>query len=111
MAASSALNKNDTSAADETTALLAASSAGPTIPTNEEPLVHESRQEPEDDTPLPRLQIFLLCLARIVDPIAFFSVFPFISQMIWETGNIAQSDVGFYAGLIVNSPMMSRVDE
>lgn len=59
-------------------------------------------EEEEDDTPLPKMQIFLLCYARLVEPIAFFSIFPFINKMIWETGNLDEADVGFYAGLIVS---------
>ncbi len=55
----------------------------------------------DEEVPLPRLQIFLLCFARLVEPIAFFGIFPFIAQMIWETGGMEESDVGFYSGLIV----------
>lgn len=100
------------SAVDEATPLLAASGAGPTAQgADEEPLVKHHDQPAQhqngddDDKPLPRLQIFLLCYARLVEPIAFFSIFPFINKMIWETGNLKQADVGFYSGLIVNSPM------
>ncbi|KAH8816962.1 MFS transporter [Xylogone sp. PMI_703] len=59
-----------------------------------------SQDEDGDDTPLPKKQIFLLCYARLVEPIAFFSIFPFINKMIWETGNLNEADVGFYAGMI-----------
>ncbi len=57
--------------------------------------------EDDDDRPLPKLQMFLLCFARMVEPIAFFGIFPFIAQMIWEMGGMEESDVGFYSGLIV----------
>lgn len=50
--------------------------------------------------PLPKLQIFLLCYARMMEPIAFFSIFPFIAQMVQENGHLPDSDVGFYSGLI-----------
>lgn len=95
------------SEADETTALLAVSKADPSIPANEGAIVSEtnpSGASPEDDEdkPLPRTQIFLLCYARLVEPIAFFSIFPFINQMIWETGGLEEADVGFYSGLIVS---------
>lgn len=53
-----------------------------------------------DEEPLPKLQIFILCYARVVKPIAFFGIFPFISEMIFKTGNLEEADVGFYAGLI-----------
>jgi len=95
------------SANDETTPLLGPSHAGVTAQANEEPLRHETPEnnhdvagEEEDDKPLPKGQIFLLCYARLVEPIAFFSIFPFINQMIWETGNLNKADVGFYSGLI-----------
>lgn len=55
----------------------------------------------EDDKPLPRAQIFLLCYCRVVEPIAFFSIFPYINQMILATGGVREEDIGFYSGLIV----------
>jgi len=95
------------SAADEATPLLAASSAGPTLQANEtvpdqEAVKHHNNQ----DRPLPKVQIFLLCYARLVEPLAYFGIFPFINQMIWKTGDIAETDVGFYSGLIVSIQSM-----
>lgn len=90
-------------ALDEATPLLAASETGPTSQPNEESILlpATSTGPNDDDRPLPKVQIFLLCYARMVEPIAFFCIFPFINQMIWETGNVEQADVGFYSGLIV----------
>jgi MFS family permease len=42
----------------------------------------------------------LVCYARIAEPIAFFSIFPFIAQMVQRNGHLPSSDVGFYSGLI-----------
>ena len=93
------------SASDETTPLLASSGAGPTAQANEEPL-HETTPNihngEDENKPLPRGQIFLLCYARLVEPIAFFSIFPFVNKMILETGEMDPADVGFYSGLIVS---------
>ena len=114
------------SAADERTPLLATSDAYPVAGTEEESQLleavvsnegHQSKPttahattagtngeadgDDDDDRPLPKLQIFLLCYARLVEPIAFFSIFPFVNQMIEETGGLAKEDVGFYSGLIV----------
>ncbi|KAF4471329.1 tetracycline resistance (probable transport) [Fusarium albosuccineum] len=50
--------------------------------------------------PLPKLQIFLLCYARMTEPIAFFCIFPFIAQMVQRNGHLPDTDVGFYSGLI-----------
>jgi hypothetical protein len=92
-------------ASDETTPLLA---TGPIAQANEEAVIQGEQQDvpnihndEDDDKPLPRGQIFLLCYARLVEPIAFFAIFPFINKMIWETGDIDEADVGFYSGLIV----------
>ncbi|KAJ9659076.1 hypothetical protein H2198_003365 [Neophaeococcomyces mojaviensis] len=54
----------------------------------------------EDEKPLPKQQVLLLCLARLVEPIAFFSIFPFINQMCAKNGNLPPSDTGFWSGLI-----------
>ncbi|KAH7162221.1 major facilitator superfamily domain-containing protein [Dactylonectria estremocensis] len=50
--------------------------------------------------PLPKLQVFLLCYARLAEPLAFFSIFPYIAQMVQNNGGLAESDVGFYSGLL-----------
>ena len=85
--------------ADETTALLVPPSS---IPPQDAENGHASTTDDEDDKPLPKDQIFFLCVARLVEPIAFFCIFPFVNQMIWETGEVAETDVGFYSGLIVS---------
>lgn len=58
------------------------------------------REDVKPGKPLPKLQIFLLCYARMTEPIAFFCIFPFIAQMVQRNGNLPKSDVGFYSGLI-----------
>jgi MFS family permease len=50
--------------------------------------------------PLPKMQVFLLCFAKAMEPIAFFAIFPFIARMVQRNGNLPESDVGFYSGLI-----------
>ncbi|KAF2688503.1 MFS general substrate transporter [Lentithecium fluviatile CBS 122367] len=86
---------------DERTPLLVAPTSAPV-----REIVESSLQEEEsgvvsdEDTPLPHLQIFLLCYTRVVEPIAFFSIFPYINSMIENVGGIAKEDVGFYSGLI-----------
>ncbi|KAF2018231.1 MFS general substrate transporter [Aaosphaeria arxii CBS 175.79] len=87
---------------DETTPLLPNVETGPILESEEreitKPVLEDSRIE--DDTPLPRRQIFLLCYARLVEPVAFFVVFPYINRMIENVGGIKPEDVGFYSGLI-----------
>lgn len=55
---------------------------------------------PKSHKPLPKGQILLICYARMTEPIAFFSIFPFIAQMVQQNGHLPISDVGFYSGLI-----------
>lgn len=59
-------------------------------------------EEDDDDSPLPLGQILGLCYIRLVEPVAFFSVFAFLNQMLWEIGDIGKGDVGFYSGLVVS---------
>lgn len=90
--------------------LAAASEETPLLQANPEELIFngelngppssETVAPEEDDRPLPKAQLFLLCYCRMVEPIAFFSIFPYINKMIEETG-IEEQDVGFYSGLIV----------
>ncbi|KAK1768433.1 MFS general substrate transporter [Phialemonium atrogriseum] len=87
--------------ADENTPLL----SGEDVTRNAEPGTFEATtlNEPGangNDKPLPRLQIALLCYARVVEPVAFFCIFPFINQMVQENGNLDDADVGFYSGVI-----------
>ena len=73
-----------------------------------------------DDKPLPVWQIAALCYARWAEPVAFFSIFPYsesvdpciasletstnsdiqVNQMAQENGKLADTDAGFYSGLI-----------
>ncbi|KAK3902345.1 major facilitator superfamily domain-containing protein [Staphylotrichum tortipilum] len=53
-----------------------------------------------DDKPLPVWQIAALCYARWVEPVAFFSIFPYINEMVQKNGQLADTDAGFYSGLI-----------
>lgn len=97
----------------ETTPLLAASAEGPTLQADAETLdIHkigtrdtietQHDEHDDEDKPLPLGQVMILCYARLVEPIAFFSIFPFINQMILEVGGVREEDVGFYSGLIVS---------
>ncbi|OTA90022.1 hypothetical protein M434DRAFT_398262 [Hypoxylon sp. CO27-5] len=92
--------------ASETTPLLAASPVATTADPNiasavaEEGESHHPLLPKPEDKPLPKLQIFMLCYARLIEPIAFFSIFPYINQMVQANGQLDEADVGFYGGLI-----------
>ena len=75
--------------------------AGQAIVQTTDPAVAESlRSNTAKDESLPKTQILLLCYARMIEPIVFFSIFPFINQMIKKNGQLDDADVGFYSGLI-----------
>jgi len=63
-------------------------------------VVEQAQGANVDDKPLPVWQIAALCYARWVEPVAFFSIIPYINQMAQENGNLDDADVGFYSGLI-----------
>ncbi|GKT56468.1 major facilitator superfamily transporter [Colletotrichum tofieldiae] len=90
--------------ATETTPLLIANEIAPTADPDiaKATTLNEPSQRDDDpeDKPLPGWQIFLLCYARVVEPMAFFSIIPYINQMAQQNGNLAYADVGFYSGLI-----------
>lgn len=53
-----------------------------------------------DHAQMKTAQILLLCFASLAEPIACFSIFPFISEMIMRTGEVSEDDFGFWAGAI-----------
>ncbi|KAH9838448.1 MFS general substrate transporter [Rhodofomes roseus] len=75
--------RNEDERLDETTALLPA-------------------KEPKPVTPLPRLQIGILLLLQLAEPITSQCIYPFINQLVSEldiTGG-DEKKVGYYAGMI-----------
>ncbi|KAF2640732.1 MFS general substrate transporter [Massarina eburnea CBS 473.64] len=59
----------------------------------------QTSQQENEEASLPRWQIILLCYTSLVEPVAFFGIFPYVNKMIEESG-IEESEVGFYSGLI-----------
>ncbi|KAK1833445.1 peptide/nitrate transporter-like protein [Podospora conica] len=94
---SSASSLNDQeSTATEQTPLLRTEDPHEDFPENDAP----KNFKRDDGGSLPNRQILLLCYARMMEPIAFFSIFPFVAQMVQRNGHLPESDVGFYSGLI-----------
>ncbi|KZP23803.1 MFS general substrate transporter [Athelia psychrophila] len=61
-------------------------------------------KETKKPTPLPKLQIFVLLLCQLSEPITSQCILPFITQLIREldvTGG-DEANVGYYAGLIIS---------
>ena len=54
-------------------------------------------------TPIPWRQLLTLCLVRLVDPICFSQIFPYINNHLLDMGVVRPNEperVGFYSGLI-----------
>ncbi|KAL7920926.1 major facilitator superfamily domain-containing protein [Trichoderma austrokoningii] len=91
-ASSSDLTLMDPEPMSETTPLITGSKSNDNV--------EDGRPRPPQGKPLPKMQVFLLCFAKAMEPIAFFAIFPFIAQMVQRNGHLPKSDVGFYSGLI-----------
>jgi hypothetical protein len=96
-------------AGDETTPLLAGVESAPLgepvdpanqASTDDDRVIEQQEAIEDEDKPLPKAQILLLCFTRVVEPIAFFGIFPYINFMIEKVGNVRKEEVGFYSGLI-----------
>ena len=87
--------------------------------TDQEPMAADSEYNRDSDidvhtpptgseskpTPLPKLQVFILFLTLLLEPITALVIYPFINQFVRETG-ITQGDerkTGHYAGIIVRT--------
>ncbi|KAK5164294.1 uncharacterized protein LTR77_009989 [Saxophila tyrrhenica] len=97
-------------AASETTPLLAAPEHVDTTNVQKDSIPNGHQDHPsdlqadgeqeEEPKPMPYTQILLLCFCSLSEPVAYFSIFPFINEMLSRTGGVPASSVGFYSGLI-----------
>ena len=68
-------------------------------PTERTPLLGASKEK--RITPLPKVQLAIVCLIRVVEPICFQVIFPFINQMLLEVGAAqSEEEVGYAAGVV-----------
>lgn len=107
MTSSTSASEKHVRTADENTPLL--SSSGEASAINDTESASSAPNSDDDDKPLPVGQIVLLCYVRLLEPFTFFSIFPFVNQMIMETGTVKEADVGFYSGLIVSDNYRSSL--
>ncbi|KAJ3902649.1 major facilitator superfamily domain-containing protein [Lentinula edodes] len=72
------------------------------------PLLNDAQHDPEDQdspvkkaTPLPIAQLLIVCAIRLMDPIAFTQIFPYINEFIaFLKLTDDPSQTGFYSGLV-----------
>jgi predicted MFS family arabinose efflux permease len=72
-------------------------------PQTPEPSSPTTSQPAEEEKPFPLNQILILCYASIVEPIAYFIIFPYMSEMVQRIGGQLAENVGFWAGTIESS--------
>ncbi|KAJ8517307.1 hypothetical protein ONZ45_g5488 [Pleurotus djamor] len=61
----------------------------------------ELEGKPTTTTPLPIKQLSVLCLLRVLDPLAFTQIFPYINNFMQDLHLTDDpSQVGFYSGLV-----------
>lgn len=63
----------------------------------------EHSRPPSSVTPVPWKQILTLCAVRVVDPMSFAQILPYINDMLREMKVADPSRVGFYSGIIESS--------
>lgn len=74
---------------------------GPVKPGNYGTTPPTCGEEDDDfDKPMPYVQILILCYASLAEPVAYFCIFPFINEMIYRVGEMPESSVGFWTGLV-----------
>ncbi|RDB21308.1 Efflux pump azaL [Hypsizygus marmoreus] len=85
-------NNSDTTLCDESCPLLA------------EAIHPDAQTHPATPTPLPKAQLAALCSVRLVDPVAFTQLFPYINEFITLLDLTDDpSRIGFYSGLVESS--------
>lgn len=97
------------SPSDESTALL---------PGADQNVVESQVPKPPGMTPIPKLQLATVCLVRLLEPISFTQLFPYINEMVIKLNILDDpSKVGFVSGLVVNnfcpllsSPILTSLD-
>lgn len=65
--------------------------------------------KPAKMTPIPKLQLAIVCLIRLLEPIGFTQLFPYINEMLVNLNVIDDpSKVGFISGLVVGGYLLSN---
>lgn len=92
---------NDTTNYDETCPLLHTSNAH-----NPEAQIAEKPKS----TPVPKGQLAALCIVRLVDPIAFTQLFPYVNEFMSDLHLTDDpSKIGFYSGLVESAFAISQL--
>ncbi|KAF8551948.1 MFS general substrate transporter [Imleria badia] len=91
---------DDLDAANESTHLLSG---------DEEAVSSRTPNTRSSPTPLPKAQLGALIAVRIVDPIAYQQIFPYINQLLADLRIAEPERVGFYSGLVESAYSLAQV--
>ncbi|KAH9158769.1 major facilitator superfamily domain-containing protein, partial [Lactarius sanguifluus] len=82
---------------------MAPATSSQVIADEETPLLHDSGAQ-RKPTPLPKTQLFLLLLVRLAEPIASYSISPYISELVSGLSIVGgdKRKVGYYTGLLMS---------
>lgn len=68
--------------------------------------VESQLSKPVKMTPIPKLPLAALCLLRLLEPIGFTQLFPYINEMLVNLNIVDDpSKVGFVSGLVVSNEL------
>ena len=71
-------------------------------------VVESQIPKPGKMTPIPKLQLAIVCLVRLLEPIGFTQLFPYINEMVIKLNILDDpSKVGFVSGLVVSKKIVS----
>lgn len=74
------------------------------IPADSEDVAVDQNTPVPYKTPLPKLQLAILCAVRLMDPVTFTQIFPYINECISRLHLVEDdSQIGFYSGLVVSA--------
>ena len=73
---------------------------------HEHPQAEEVQEEcPPAETPLPKMQLFILLYIQLAEPITSTVIYPFVNQLVRKTGITGgvEDKTGYFAGFIVSN--------
>ena len=74
------------------------------LPTADQNIAESQALKPLKMTPIPKLQLAILCLLRMLEPIGFTQLFPYVNEMVVKLNIVDDpSKAGFVSGLVVST--------
>lgn len=79
------------------------------LPTADQNIAESQPLKPLKMTPVPKLQLAVLCLLRMLEPIGFTQLFPYVNEMVVKLNIVDDpSKAGFVSGLVVSNRLSMR---